>query len=923
MSKPSLCRSVTVAALVIAMAACGSGDPAGYVASAQKYLAKADYNAAIIELKNALTVAPNRADARFLLAKALLESGSPRDAETEARKALQFQYPTDQALPLLLRALLLAGEYKKVVGEPFDRKPMSPAALAQVDTLRALAFLAMGDRKSMRATLESALTADPDYNPAKIAQIRLAAAESDLPGALESANAILAATPGEIEVLVLKSELQSALGQRDEGIKTLERAVEIKPESVPVRWALILALVTSGRITDAEGQLAEVKKVAPDHPRTWYSEALLAYSQGKMLAARTAVERAMHFAPDYVPALYLSGLVYMRLEAYAGAEGALRTVVAKLPNDEAARRALATTFVRRGKASQALDALEPLLRRSPNDPSLLRAVAEIHLASNNPGKAAEFFARANKLDSGNVAGRIRLAQVKLATGETAQAIKDLEALAASEPVVPEPDLALISAHLQRRDFDKALAAVASLERKQPSSVVTYNVKGVVYMTRGDYKNARDSFEKAVSLDPEYAAAAFNLARLDLVDRNYDRARARYEQMLAKDPQSEPALLALAELLAARKAPPGEVRAPIERAIAASPMSVRPRLALITYNGQLRDWRAAVVAAQKAQAALPDSPQITEALGAVQFAAGDTNQAIDSFKRAVQMQPTSPGPLVRLAELQAKIKDYDGSIESLRAAMELQPDLPAVWISLATVYANADRIEAGLDYARRLHKQHADRAVGFALEGELHARQKKWPESAAALRVALARQPAPFLVVRLHSVLRSAGKTADANAVVQQWVKDHPTDVTVRAFLAEQSMDRKDYRAAATHLLTALENEPDNFLLLNNLAWVLNELSDPKAVDYAARAYAQLPTNASAADTYGWVLVQRGDTARGVELLRQAVELEPNDAGKRMRLARGLLKAGNKDAARKELEILSKAEGSPEVRAEAEQLLKNL
>jgi putative PEP-CTERM system TPR-repeat lipoprotein len=321
--------------------------------------------------------------------------------------------------------------------------------------------------------------------------------------------------------------------------------------------------------------------------------------------------------------------------------------------------------------------------------------------------------------------------------------------------------------------------------------------------------------------------------------------------------------------------------------------------------------------------LPDSPQITEALGAVQAAAGDTNQAIESFKRAVQMQAGSAAPLVRLAELQAKTKDYDGSIASLRAAIELQPDLPAVWLALATVYADADRIESGLDNARQLQKQRTDRAVGFALEGELYARQKKWSESAAAYRAALARQPVPFLVVRLQSALRSGGRAGDANAVMQQWVKDHPADVTVRALLAEQSMDRKDYRAAATHLLTALENEPDNVVLLNNLAWVLNELSDPKAIDYAARAYARMPTSASAADTYGWVLVQQGDMARGVELLRQGVGLAPNDAAKRLRLARALLKAGNKDAAKKELEILSKAEGSPAERAEAEQLLKNL
>ena len=884
MSNRNLRRDVAIAMLVVAMSACDRDDPTRHVASAQKLLDKADYKAAIIELKSALKVAPNQADARFLLAKALLESGSPRDAETEARKALGLDYPADDALPLLLRALLAEGEYEKVVAEP-DRQLMRPVARADVETLRARAYLAMRDQKSTRAALASALAADPSYHPAKIAQVRLAMAENDLPGALELANAILAATPSAIEALVLKAELQSALGRRDEGARTLERAVEIKPDNVTIRWTLIVALAKAGRIGDADRNLAEVKKLAPNHPRTWYCEALLAYSQGNMPDARAAVDRARRFEPDYLPALYLSGLIDMRLGHYAAAEAALRAVVAKMPDDEDARHSLATTFVRRGNASQALYTLEPLLRRSPDDPSLLRAVAEIHLASNNMGKAAEFFAKADKLDSGNVAGRIRLAQAKLATGDTAQAIKDLEALAASEPVVPDPDLALINAHVQLRDFEKAFAAVARLEKKQPSIAATHNAKGVVYMAWDDRKNARTSFEKAVSLDPDYAASALNLAKLDVLDRNYDGARRRYDQVLAKEPQSEAALLALAELLVATKAPPGEVTATIWRALVAKPTSVQAWLALIAYNGQRQDWKAANEALQKAQWWLPDDPQILEAHAMMQVQAGETNQAIESLRRAARMRSGSTAPLVRLAELQTKIGDYDGAIESFHAVIERQPDLSDMWMALADVYAHASRIQAGIDSARRLQKERPERAVGFALEGELYARHQKWTESAATFRVAMTRQATPFLVKRLHSMLWAEGKTDEANAVALQWIKGHPADVAVRAHLAEQFMGRKDYRAAATELLGALKYAPDNILLLNNLGRSLNELGDPKAVDYAARAYAHAPTNAEVADTYGRALVAQGDAVRGVELLRQAVDLAPSDADKRMRLAR--------------------------------------
>ena len=788
--------------------------------------------------------------------------------------------------------MLVQGKYAKVAAIAVGPELQPAVARADVETSRAIALLALDERAPARVALAAALTADPAYVPAKLTQVRIAVADSDLRGALQLVNALVASAPNDIEALILKSDVQSAMGQRDDGIRTLEGAAAVKPDSASVRWALIVAYLNAGRVNEGQEQLVEVKKLAPDNPRTWYTEALVGYSRGDLQAARSAVERAKHFAPDYVPALYLSGLIDIKLQAYPAAEGALRVVLAKYPEDESARQALALVYVRRGKAAQALDTLEPLLRRSPNDPALLRSIAEVHLAGNNPLKAAEFFARANKLDTGNVAGRVRLAQLRMSSGD-ARALKELENLSSSEASRSEPDLALISAYMQRRDFDKALAAVAALEKKLPTAP-TYNVKGVVYLARGDRVNARRAFEKGVALDPDYAAAAFNLARLDLLEGNLAGARKHYEAMLAKDPKSEPVLLALAELLSASKARPAEVRAAIERAIEANPTLVRPRMVLISYNGQVGDWKAAVAAAQAAQAALPDNVQITEALGMVQFAAGDTNQAIATFRRAVQIQPGNSALQIRLAELLSRTKNHEGAIEALRTSLDLTPDATGIWMTLAGLYVDANRLNSGIEFARNQQRQRADRAVGFALEGELLARQNKWPEAAVAYRSALARQSLPFVVARLHSILQSGGKPEEAAMVVAQWLREHPGDATVRTYLADQSLARKDWRAAAMQLRGALEVEPDNVMLLSNLGLALTELGDPKAVDYAARAHALAPDSPVTNETYGWVLVQRGgtDTARGVALLRRAVELAPGDVEKKMRLARALLKTGD-------------------------------
>src|SRR5207302_9170806 len=99
-------RALLALALVVGVAACGRNDPASFIASAKSYMAKSDYKAAIVQLKNAIEGAPSSGEARLLLAKALFENGDAVGAEAEVRKAIDLKYSPEEAYPLLARALI-------------------------------------------------------------------------------------------------------------------------------------------------------------------------------------------------------------------------------------------------------------------------------------------------------------------------------------------------------------------------------------------------------------------------------------------------------------------------------------------------------------------------------------------------------------------------------------------------------------------------------------------------------------------------------------------------------------------------------------------------------------------------------------------------------------------------------------------------
>src|SRR6478752_3113740 len=146
----------------LALAACGTSDPAGLVASAKKYLAESNPKSAIIQLKSALQKEPDNAEARFLLAQALLDGGDPVNAETEARKARELKYPDDAVVPLLARAMVQRDQPRTAVNEFGARKLGTPAARADLAASLALAQLRLGDKAAAERLVADAAREAPD-----------------------------------------------------------------------------------------------------------------------------------------------------------------------------------------------------------------------------------------------------------------------------------------------------------------------------------------------------------------------------------------------------------------------------------------------------------------------------------------------------------------------------------------------------------------------------------------------------------------------------------------------------------------------------------------------------------------------------------------------------------------------------------------
>ncbi|MBL8481835.1 MAG: PEP-CTERM system TPR-repeat protein PrsT [Rhodocyclaceae bacterium] len=891
----------------VALSGCSSDNPEKLIASAQQYIAKKDYKAASIQLRNVLQKHPDSAPARFLLGRVLVQSGDPVTAEKELRRALELKYSEDDVVPLLAQALLAQNQAKRITDDYGNKTLSRPENSADLKATVGNAFLLMGKREEAERAFEAALKIDADTPRAELGMARLRLVARDIDGASEIVERVIAKHPDLPEAYQTKAGVLSLRNDEEGLVRVYTKLIELEPENLRAYYALITSSIGKGKLDEAQTMLERMRKVAPNHPFVQFLSGLLAYQKKNYASANDYLQKALAAMPNHLPSLTLAGAVNLELKSYGLASQNLEKAIGLAPESPYVRQLLVRAYLMDGRPTRALEAAGPIMKMADIPPGVLSLLGETYLASGDIAKASEFFERASKQDPKNSAALAKLGMSRIAQGEAEEGMRILEQ--ASERAgdsLPQADIALAVTHLQRKEYAKALAAIAEIERKRPKSPLVGNLRGIVLLAQNDLKGARASFEQSLSLDAGYFPAVTNLARLDLMEKKPDAAVGRFEAMIARDPKNTQAMLALAQLKVGLGSKPEEVRPIVEKAVAANPSERDPRVALVRLLVRSGDIGKAMEAATEIEKLFPNDPQMLELVGSTQFAAGETNRAIQTFSKVVALRPESPAALARLGEAQAATRNFEGAIDTFKKALQLKPDFEEAQRELVKVYAISQRIPEALALAKQMQKQAPQSALGYATEGDVLTAARRWPEAATALREAIKRQRDAETVIKLHSVLLRLNQNADADKLTADWLRDNPKDLPVRNYLAERALVTKDYAQAAQIYGEALKYGR-SAIMLNNLAWIQGQLKDPKALETAEQAYKMAPDQPTIIDTYAMILLQSGDSKRALELQRAAVAKAPQSMELRLNLAKTLMAAGDKAGAKRELESLVSSE----------------
>jgi putative PEP-CTERM system TPR-repeat lipoprotein len=502
------------------------------------------------------------------------------------------------------------------------------------------------------------------------------------------------------------------------------------------------------------------------------------------------------------------------------------------------------------------------------------------------------------------------------------ALLDLGPEITASPENVKSEAEAVKSDMRERDFDKALESALKLTQTNPTNPRAYNLLGAAYLGKKDVANARRSFEKAVSLRPDYGPALLNLAQLDLERGDAASARTRYQTVLAKDANNVAAMVGMAKVEAIDRHEKEEI-AWLEKAKAADATAIVPRLFLGRSYLRTGQYAKALAEANEAATSQPNNPEFLDLLAQAQIANGQKADAVATYRKLASSQPKSPSALYRFGMAQIDSGDLAGAKDSLRRAVQLKPDYVEAVAALASVEIRSGRPAEALKWARNLNKAAPTSPAGFALEGDLLVNQGRNADAVKAYDKALALQANGVIAVKRHAALSGAGKNAEGDAHLQQWLKDHPDDIAAHQYMAGLNLKAGRETVAIEQYQYVLQRDANNLIALNNLANLYQRHGDPRALETAERAYRLMPQSPVIADTLGWMLVESGSTARGLEVIQKAAAQDPKNPQIRYHLAVALSKSGEKAQARTELEDLLKTNPEFPERKAAAALLRQL
>ena len=534
------------------------------VMAAEACVQSGKFNKAIEFYEKAAAIEPKSAQTRARLGLARYASGDSDRALADLESASKLETSKYQANVLVVMTSLPRKEYdkaEKAVLVLEKEQPTNPLTY----NLKAAVLGGKGKFGEARASLEKALSLQPDFMPAVINLARLDLSEKNPQAARKRFETVLQKAPTNLQSLLALANFGTQIGDQPEEIAGwLELARQGNPSALQPRLLLSRHYLKLGNTKKTIEIAEEARKLSPDAPEVLELLGVAQLSDGQASVAVKTFSALATQEPKSVAAQMLLAQAQLANDNAAAASLSLQKALELKPGLIDAQSALVGIETRAGRISDALLIVDQVKKEAPKSPVGKMLEGDVRMAEKKYALAVAAYdtafamaksgplavklhgalVQAGRPDEGeakvlawlkenpeDIPTRLYIADVGLKTGKPRLAAEQYEWVLRRQPknLLALNNLALVYFGTNDQRAVELSAQAYALNPENPRVVDTY---GWLLVNNGRIEKGLDLLDHAATLAPgeqeiryHYAVALVKSGRKDAGRRELQRALA--------------------------------------------------------------------------------------------------------------------------------------------------------------------------------------------------------------------------------------------------------------------------------------------------------------------------------------------------------------------------------------------------------------
>jgi len=875
-SNKNVLRKISIAALLlstlIGLGGCQQKTSEEHLAAAKEFVINGDQQAAIVELKNAIQLDPKQAEARFELGNLYLQQNKYQEAEKELNLAMELGYSASKTIPLLARAYQRTGANAALQDIDHNMVELTTVEKAEIGFFKAQSLIQLNKTDEASVLIQELMQLDTGSVYKGLAGVLNSVLAENNKQALESAIELQSQAPLNKDVLSITARLYLLNNQPTEAADVYAQYVEAAPADIETRFALANMLVEQGRTKEAEEHVDTLLKINDQNTLLNQLKGVIRAADNDFANAQKFSEVAISNGSNEPVVRLVAGYSAFQQGDFAAAVTHLSIIAGSLPDNHPGLRILAASQLQTGMTTEASELLKRLDNLTAADATLFSSTGYELLQAGEAKKAEALISRVENI-SETSDDLTRLGVLKLSLNNI-DGVLDLENAVAKSPESVTAKTTLATAYMATNQLEKAQALSDEWKKEASNDPQGFLLAGEVALRKNDLVKAEAEFLSASALAPNDNKVKMSLIGLDIRNEKLDAASVKLENLIASSADYLPALTAYFAIKQ-QQGLANEGIAPILAQLKKTPKNAELKiLAARMQASELKHDKALeLLSTIPADENAPSAFWPAKGLSLLQ--SGKMDEAEGHYQTWIELSPNNrEAALGQLMLLDSQNKYNDG-------------------LALTKRYLNAKddiQIEVLQSYFHVMSgdsKSARELIDGFSKEVQLlpfvrgvMARIKLREQNAAGAvedaEVAFnANQNTKNLQV-LVTAYDLSDQTDKSYELLTNYAANKPTDLGALMLLAEKEMS-KDKASAIMRYQNALKLNENNFVVLNNMAYLLmeeNKISE--AFRFAKRAYDLKPNNAATVDTYAQILIRQNKPTEALEAYNRVMNQDVNN-----------------------------------------------